>query len=217
MNLNEIIVIREEKVDDIGPWVWLKQDVVTFPIIKGEWERIHKNSILKYCDERRMILQAGGNCGMYPKLLSKMFNLVYTLEPDPLNFFCLTSNCPETNVIKIQGGLMNDHGMLAIQHVEPQNVGMHKVMFHNQGFIPSFRIDDFKFPMLDAINLDVEEMEFNALIGGAATIEKHKPILFLENGDTDEIKDMLTGIGYEIIEQHQVDPGRTEVIWKYTG
>ena len=101
MNLNEIIVIREEKVDDIGPWVWLKQDVVTFPIIKGEWERIHKNSILKYCDERRMILQAGGNCGMYPKLLSKMFNLVYTLEPDPLNFFCLTSNCPETNVIKI--------------------------------------------------------------------------------------------------------------------
>jgi FkbM family methyltransferase len=213
----ELIVIRQDKVDNLGPWIWLKHDLVTFPIIKNEWERLHKPAISKYCNNKRIILQAGGNCGMYPKLLSKYFNIVYTLEPDPLNYFCLVNNCSETNIIKIQGGLMNEHGMLAIKHVEPHNVGMHQVEFNDQGFVPAFKIDDFKFSVLDAINLDVEGMEFKALIGGTATIEKHKPIIFLENGDTSEIKDMLSGLGYEIMEQHQVDPGRTEVVWKYTG
>ncbi len=38
-------------------------------------------------------VQAGGNCGLWPRELGQKFETVYTFEPDPVNFRCLCTTC----------------------------------------------------------------------------------------------------------------------------
>ncbi len=97
-----------------GEWLWPREDILT-------WEFFHKNERAAWSDgsaniihfpneiikllpqnKRKLIIQAGGNAGLYPKLYSTMFEKVITFEPDHRWFVCLINNCPETNIFKFQ-------------------------------------------------------------------------------------------------------------------
>ena len=56
---------------------------------------IFPNEIIKLLpqNKRKLIIQAGGNAGLYPKLYSTMFEKVITFEPDHRWFVCLINNC----------------------------------------------------------------------------------------------------------------------------
>lgn len=44
-------------------------------------------NISSFVDKKDVIIQAGGNAGYYVMQYAKIFNRVYTFEPDPINFF----------------------------------------------------------------------------------------------------------------------------------
>lgn len=67
------------------------------------------NVLEPFLDNKRVMVQAGGNCGMHVHKFVEHFDTIYTFEPDPLNFFCLVNNLPYTNVIKIQGCLSDEN------------------------------------------------------------------------------------------------------------
>ena len=103
------VQVRDEYVSGVGPWVWARDDVHGWIGPKMDWEVHHSQNIARYCSTRlgprSVAVQAGGCMGMYPRLLSDMFNAVYTFEPDPLNFHCLVANCQRDNIVKMNAAL----------------------------------------------------------------------------------------------------------------
>jgi FkbM family methyltransferase len=141
------------------------------------------------------VLQAGGCCGMYPWLLSSYFEKVLTFEMEPFNFACLVANCSTPRIIASNMALSNRNGMVGIDRRSAANCGNHHVVMGNE--VPAIQIDNLGLRRLDALLLDVEGHENEALQGGFSTIRKCKPrVIILESVDqTTNL--MLEELGYK--------------------
>jgi FkbM family methyltransferase len=140
--------------------------------------------VSQFCKNKRTVIQAGGNCGIYPRLYSELFETVYTFEPDPVNFYCLVQNIKNTNVIKFQSCLGSDHKLVSMAIDENTvakkgyNCGIFQVS--GNGKVPVLKIDDLALDQCDLIHLDIEGFEGFALQGAIETIKKFKPTICLE-------------------------------------
>lgn len=88
-----------------GEWLWPKEDIWAWKWLNklGHWDL--PRQISELCIKRDLVIQAGGNAGLYPKQYSKLFNQVVTCEPNEKNFLCLSHNVPDDNVTKYQCAL----------------------------------------------------------------------------------------------------------------
>jgi FkbM family methyltransferase len=193
--------VREESVDGVSHWMWPKTDTGAWDGPSAEWMNTHKDGYLKFCKKFDVVVQAGGNCGLYPMLFSQYFTRVYTFEPDPLNFHCLVNNCQMPNIFKFNAALGETNKLLHIYNGNEGNVGCHTVgddptkYTTMQSFIPTLTIDQLALDHCDLIQLDCEGYEPNIIMGAMDTIERFKPVISLEtsNQETDLI---LTQFGY---------------------
>jgi FkbM family methyltransferase len=184
MTYDHLLHIREDYVSGVGPWTWAKTDIHGWAGPKQNWEQGHKNMIDGFVKEKHTVVQAGGNMGMYPRLLSDMFQRVYTFEPDPINFHCLVANCQKDNIIKLNAALGFRHELVEMS-VDPFpdweiNYGIRTVVKSENSSIPTLTIDDLNLDRCDLIMLDVEFQELNVLKGTVNTLERFDPILFVE-------------------------------------
>ena len=168
------IMHKGEKIDQ--KLLWIKSDVGCLPIILSDWNA-NIETFLKYTPGRKAMIQAGGNCGLYPLLFSTFFDTVYTFEPEPLNYYCLSHNCGE-RIVKFNAALSNKCGFLNMQRCL-ENVGMSRIM--DQGFpVYAMTLDSIEYPHIDLIQLDLETFELPALKAAKKTIKKHKPTVVVE-------------------------------------
>lgn len=190
-----------------GDWLWPADDTIAWRYLhKGSWDL--PTRISKFCKNKNVVIQAGGNAGLYPKQYSSLFDVVITIEPDFRNFFCLTHNVYEQNVFKIQACLGNENKFLNLGYNEKyQETNRGGMKVAGAGNIPQIKIDSLDIKP-DLIHLDIEGYEGPALEGAAATLKKHSPIVVLEtngSGDTygwpqHRIDKLLESYGYFIIE-----------------
>jgi hypothetical protein len=108
----KIFNLLEEK------WVWRRDDtnLKTFHGLSEEKELLDK--IKPYLTSNKVMVQAGGNCGMQIVKFAEYFDFVYTFEPDPINFYCLVNNLPYDNVIKFQACLGEHHELVSLETLE---------------------------------------------------------------------------------------------------
>ena len=136
---------------------------------------------LPHVKGRRVAVQAGGNCGVFPLVLSKYFDQVYTFEPDADNFACLLLNCRGVENIQARCAAVHDvSGRQLAMELKPTNAGAHYVKPAAGGTVPSIRVDDLKLDACDLIALDVEGFEYFGLKGARQTIEAFHPTLIFE-------------------------------------
>lgn len=163
-------------------------------------------SVSSYVPKKNIVVQAGGNCGYYVKKYAEIFDIVYTFEPDPLNFYCLTLNANTPNVIKFQAALGCNREGISLGNFMP-DVGATHVA--GKGVIPTMRVDDLALLDCDLIHLDIEGYELHALKGAEETIKKFHPVIALEfyeawaaryNTSLDDIEGYLAQLGYEFFE-----------------
>lgn len=155
--------------------------------------------VMKYVDgmgarPSRSCIQAGGNCGVWPRALAAHFAQVYTAEPHPLNFVALTVNTADMlNVIRLQVAFGFDRVTVgtALAAHETDNCGAFFVT-PGKGAIPTIRIDDLAIPDCALIYLDIEGFELEALRGAEYTIGRGRPVIVLED------KGLSTRYGTEI-------------------
>ncbi len=201
-------VLRDELVDGIKPsqqgWLWPEKDNGCWDGPKENWQTF-KPLIQQHCKKFDTVVQAGGACGMYPFLLSTMFEVVYTFEPSVTSFYCLTHNTPRENVIKMNAALGHAHEMVRLNISDETNVGTNTVTPDQMGIVPMLMIDDLDLPSCDFIMLDTEGFEYNTLIGAQQTIDKFKPLISLELGQTDAIMMFMEEMGYSIIATAHAD------------
>lgn len=163
--------------------------------------------ILQHFDDRRVVVQAGGNCGPLVRLLAPLFAAVYTFEPDPQNFVALTVNTAEfRNVHRYQAALGIERGRVALAQGDakfPANCGA--LYAAGAGSIPTLRLDDLGLEVCDLVLLDVEGAEAQAIEGGLATIATHRPVVVIEEKglgrrffgeDDNRAEELLLNLGY---------------------
>lgn len=185
----------------VGEWLWPNADTQCSTQV---WERLPDlDQALALCRRFDVAVQAGGNCGVWPKRMAERFGAVYTFEPDPLNFRCLAHNVPNGNVFKFNAAVGNHRGGVDLYRTD--NCGAHRVT--RGGSIPVLRIDDLGLGACDFLQLDVEGYEYQALLGAQETLARHHPVVMYEvkgkaryYGDNGKvIPEMLAGLGYKLV------------------
>lgn len=204
INLEALTYIRNEVVDGIGPWVWILGETGAWDGPKQDWEKSHKQ-VLNLVKHKRTVIQAGGNQGMYPRILAEHFHNVYTFEPDALNFYCLSRNCLKDNVYKFQAALGNHNATVDLERRIMGNTGQHTVRENIPGHIPILKLDDLNVRDVDMIWLDVEGYEYKVLLGAVRTIQQFKPLIMAERGGSTDIKNLLTPYGYKEVRRSVSD------------
>ena len=225
-----ILNLLDQKIPGLENLIELR-DSSPYPELKNLWWPQYDWSMWDYMHEYRItpeffdelmthvtgngvMVQAGGNCGQYVKQFSQRFETVYTFEPDPINFLCLTLNCGN-NVIKTQACVGNERKFVNIDRGHDSGA----IHVSGLGNIPTVIIDDMNLPGCDLIQLDIEGYELFALQGAKRTIEKYHPLLMIEwyepwaerySTNKTMLDNFLNNVGYSKILSHKSD-----IIYKY--
>ena len=203
-DFKSLVHIREDSVDGISGWMWPRQDEGLWDGPKMNWETKFRDMYIQHRPGKRVVVQAGGGCGMYPRLLSNHFDVVYTFEPYALNFHCLVNNCQKRNIIKYNAALGDAPELVDVSVQSMSNLGMNVVDIDPLGIIPQMRIDDLPLHACDMILLDIEGYEFKALKGALKTIEKFKPLVVLESARNEHLE-LLQTYGYSVVGHEYAD------------
>lgn len=204
-------VVRNEGIYNFGPWTTytVGEHDRTWANIVYDWTNTFNAIILEHVREKTTVIQAGGWQGVYPFLLSNIFESVITFEPDPINFHCLTLNCQRPNIYKFQAALgqtsgytiMNiapDSGMNFLEHKGALRWDKKFTLSKKQ--VMTLSIDDIGVSECGLIMLDVENYELFVLKGAIQTIEKFRPAVILEKGydanNYSKIHSLMTALGY---------------------
>lgn len=171
------------------------------------------------CKQRRVVVQAGGHCGVWPLWLADRFETVYTFEPDRFNFHCLAHNVDRPNVFPARAMLGAQEGPRSLT-ISTKWIGAHHGT-NEPGPVPVVILDRMHLPCLDALILDVEGMEWPALLGAQLTVQRFRPIIMLEDrghgekygfGGYETIRNWLMGLNYAEAKRVAKD-----VVWQWQG
>ena len=187
---------RKEEVDGVTEWLWLEGENGVWDGPSKEWP-VFKEYYRKYCRQFKVVVQAGGALGMYPRLLSNIFERVYTFEPDPRSFHFLVNNNQSDNVFKFNAALGDANRLVNLHRESEENVGMNKIKIEgDRRIVPQFTVDQLELDACDLIQFDMEGYEANALQGAFSTIMTFKPVIQLENPNS-ICRDLLDINGYQ--------------------
>jgi FkbM family methyltransferase len=133
---------------------------------------------LQHVGGRNLVVQAGGNIGVFPKALSKHFRRVITFEPLEENFKLLKKRVHKIpNVLAINAALGNERCDVGMN--VSNWIGEHTVNEGGTG-VRMVVLDDFHLDECDLLWLDVELYENHVLDGAINLIERFSPPIIIE-------------------------------------
>lgn len=151
-------------------------------------------------DGTRVAVQAGGNAGMYPRLMSASFDRVVTFEPEPTNYAALVRNVGHLNNVEHYQLALTDYPGCVRMEGFDQNSGAWRAVpcKPTESQIKSTTIDLIVDGDVDLIQLDVEGAELAAILGAEKTIQRCWPVIMIERrGHGPDPHGYLVSIGYE--------------------
>jgi FkbM family methyltransferase len=146
---------------------------------------------------------------VWPKKLAKIFERVVTFEPVPSNWECLVKNLHAYENVELNCSALGEKkGKAKINHRKTSSGGHHMATRVDVPFIHvnQVRIDDVVQGPVDAMFLDIEGYEIEALKGAVRTLKQH-PLLVIENNGCsqkfgygpDALHEYLEPMGYKQI------------------
>ena len=185
-------------------------DGVWFPADCGKkWKasvtRTHGlHAVIDICKAKnrlRTAVQAGGSMGIWPRELANYFQKVYTFEPEPMSFACLCKNVEAENVIALPWAVGMNRKMVSVKR---KSLTSHHIVEGRD--VGQILIDDLELEYCDALLLDVEGMELEALQGASLTIENNRPVILVEAlHNIDGIEYFLQDFGYRLSARVRTD------------
>lgn len=184
---------------------------LTRPQEKTVTAQVAAQAIADLVPLRRVVVQAGGCAGLWPLALAHYFDKVFTFEPAPQNFACLRANIAAApNVVAARCALGDRCASVGLARDKAQ-AGLWRV--EGEGAVAMVPLDDVLGDTpVDALVLDIEGSEVQALCGAARLIATHRPVLWFEFlHHTTAIEDFLrahdytaplTGIGGDCFSVH---------------
>lgn len=145
-------------------------------------------------DRRGLVLDVGGNVGMWSMHFARAFDRVVAYEPIEVNQRCFMLNTiehpdkPTSNVELRRVALGDKQGEVVMEyrpevtsgtHVAPQDADKQNASSLKYT-VPLTTIDAEGHASMDAIKIDVEGYEYPVILGAEATIRRCKPIICIE-------------------------------------
>lgn len=157
------------------------------------------------CRGHGTVVQAGGHVGLWPRRLAQSFKRVITFEPDAVLFQCLNLNCGTAGlrwdqVSTCDYALGRKPGTANL--TRPEKAGSNTLTREGGHPVRMTSIDHhlalLQVHQVDAIILDIEGGEANALRGASMTISRDRPVIHVEEiGQPGrETRAYLESIGY---------------------
>jgi FkbM family methyltransferase len=165
------------------------------------------DAALPFVKDFSCCVQAGGHVGTWPARLRKSFWRVISFEPEPECFAALELNAPGTECYPAALGAAPGEAILKTRSQsgsatlldEETKPGDEWKAVSNRTPVRVVTIDSLNLAQCGLIVLDVEGHEVESLKGAAATIERCRPVIHVEelkasNGMTGKY---LQSIGYK--------------------
>jgi FkbM family methyltransferase len=154
------------------------------------------------------VVEVGANIGVHTVLLAKLVGergRVLAFEPQPVVFQLLCANLALNSILHArcrQVAVAAEPGTLrlpAVDYCRPGNFGSVRPQERGGESVEVIRLDSLQLERCHFIKIDVEGMEREVLQGGLLTLQKLRPMLYLENDSADhasQIVHWLRDLGY---------------------
>lgn len=139
----------------------------------------HITKSTSLCRRRRVALDAGAHVGMWSYYLAAMFEQVHAFEPSALLRACFLRNVRLPNVTLHEIALGRQAGRAELRLV-PDNTGATHIAAADAGSVEVRRLDDYAFPVVDFLKVDVEGFELFVFEGARETLLRCKPVVIFE-------------------------------------
>lgn len=158
-----------------------------------------------------VVVEAGSNIGVHTVLLSRLAGAsgcVHAFEPQRIVFQTLCANLALNQCLNVharQQGLGREPGRMGLPAVDPRqlnNYGGLSLLPGGSGeSVDIVTIDSLALERCRLIKADVEGMEAEVIAGATQTIQRHRPLLYLENDRKDRsarLLQMLLDLDYRL-------------------
>ena len=148
------------------------------------YQHLHYNTAVKYARSRRVAVDVGAHVGIHTVRLSKDFDSVYAIEP--INYEYLISNTEHLdNVRCIRAGCSDKPCTLYAHNPLESNSGAWELStVTSKREVEVITIDSLNLAQCDLIKIDTQGLEREVLEGARNTINKFKPVIWIEDRGT---------------------------------
>lgn len=182
----------------------------------GSWCDHEVQLLRRFVRDGGVAVDAGANYGAHTLALARMVGpkgRVYAFEPQRLVYQALCGTMALNSLIQVRcfhGALGAARGEIKVPALDfgaTNNFGglslcgPAKVSAGADEIVDVRRIDDLGLDRCDVIKVDVEGMELEVVQGARTTIEKHRPVLYLENHDDERRAPLIAlcrSLSYEL-------------------
>jgi len=160
----------------------------------GEYNKGEADVLSQLITPGQTVVEVGANLGTHTVMLAKKVGSagkVYAVEPQRLIFGYLSAQVVLNRLKQVQllhGALGEKAGTMHIADLgwdEIYNYGAAALESTGTNPVNVMRLDDLGLAACDLIKIDVEGAERAVLMGATDTIEKFRPILYVENDRKD--------------------------------
>jgi FkbM family methyltransferase len=194
----------------------LQHSIYFFGLLRSGFEFAEKDMA-----RANVILDVGANIGTASIIASNINPRaeIHAFEPHPWTYRCASDIQKLNHISNVHFhniGFGEKSGRVRLYEVNENNAGMNRVITGEQDFpyieIEIRTMDEFvesqNFSSLDFVKIDVEGFEYSVLKGGAKSLRKYMPVLYIELDDNNlrdckksakEVVDLIRSFGYNSI------------------
>lgn len=178
--------------------------------IYGEWTEPELTLLDNFIFPGSVVVDVGAFIGTHSVFFAQKTGkrgFVFALEPQRTAFNLLAANLALNSLYNVKcfnvaAGEKKDKALLPVlDPSSPQNFGALSIERYNQGEpIPIITIDDLDLHSCNLMKIDVEGYEAKVLKGAKKTINKFRPILYVENNREETSRatiETLLDLGYD--------------------
>lgn len=171
------------------------------------YERLELDSFLRYIPKRSVIYDVGTNIGNHTIFFSQYANPCKIFAFEPIDSICkvLEQNVKDNNInnVEILNVAVGDKKAKGNMHLRKGNTGASHLSFNKNGNVDVVKLDDLKLTPPNFIKIDVENFEYEALVGMENTLLNFKPVIWIEIRDENltQVNKKLNQLGYKLIDK----------------
>lgn len=213
--------LRNELTPPSQMSTWSKTDHISDLLQSGMFYETH--TLLQFYNDipsDGMILDIGANIGNHQMMFNQLWpdRRIFGFEASPLNYLHLHKNTIRyANTTNVCLGLGSEYGLEYITHFY-ENMGgsgireVSNLRHEERDIMPIVvqPVDSIQFDSnISLVKIDVEGYEVHVIKGANETIDKHKPLIWIEDFkydgeyDNSAIKYLIEKFGYEIINRSE--------------